>query len=255
MITVTKESHVATVTLNRPEAANSLSIALLQQLRDAFYTLSYNRDVRVIIVTGAGNQFCAGADLKERKGMSDVEARQAIALIGDVVNACEAMSQPVIAAMNGAAFGGGLELALACDIRIASSSAKMGLTEAALGIIPGAGGTQRLPRLIGIGRAKELIYTARRLTADEALAYGIVEYVVSPEQLLAKANELATEIASNAPLSLKQAKIAIHEGMQVDLHTGLKVEQLAYAGLFHSADRLEGLAAFAEKRKPQYTGR
>lgn len=255
IVNISVEAHVATVTLNREEAANAMSIALLEQLRDAFYALSYDRDVRVVIVTGAGQKaFCAGADLKERKGMSDVEARQAIALIGDVVNSCEAMPQPVIAALNGVAFGGGLELALACDIRIASREAKVGLTEAALGIIPGAGGTQRLPRLIGIGRAKELIYTARRLRADEAAAYGIVEHVVAPEELHEYATALAQQMTQNAPLSLQQAKVAIHEGMQVDLHTGLTIERLAYSRLFHSQDRLEGLAAFAEKRKPNYTG-
>lgn len=249
------DAHVATVTLNRPEAANALNVAMLKELHETFRVLSYNRDVRVVIVTGEGEKaFCAGADLKERKGMDDATTRETIALIGDVVNACEALAQPVIAAINGVAFGGGLELALACDIRIAANDVKLGLTEAALGIIPGAGGTQRLPRLIGLGKAKELIYTARRVTADEAHTYGIVEYVVPQHALLQKANELATEMAKNAPLSLQQAKRAIHEGMQTDLRTGLRIESLAYSRLLYSDDRLEGLAAFSEKRRPNYTG-
>ena len=256
IVNVQIESHIATVTLNRPEASNALNVALLKELHETFRVLSYNSDVRVVIVTGEGEKaFCAGADLKERKEMDDTMTRETIALIGDVVNACEALTQPVIAAINGVAFGGGLELALACDIRIASANAKLGLTEVALGIIPGAGGTQRLPRLIGLGKAKELIYTARRLTAEQALSYGVVEHVVPYDELLQKAMTLAEEMAKNAPLSLQQAKRAIHEGMQTDIRTGLKIESLAYSRLLYSEDRLEGLAAFSEKRAPQYTGR
>ena len=156
------------------------------------------RDVRVVIITGSGEKaFCAGADLKERKKIKDhQQIKDAVSLIRTVVNSVEAMPQPVIAAINGVAFGGGLELALACDVRIAAEHAKMGLTETSLAIIPGAGGTQRLPRLISIGRAKELIYTARRLTAGEAYSYGIVEHVVPYEELLTRAMSLAEEIGS-----------------------------------------------------------
>lgn len=247
--------NIATITLNRPAVANALSIALLHELQRVLHDISYHPTIRVVIVTGAGDKaFCAGADLKERQTMDDAQTRQTIALIGATVSQFEQLSQPVIAAINGIAVGGGLELALACDIRIASRHAVVGLTETALGIIPGAGGTQRLPRLIGIGKAKELIYTARRISATDALQYQLVEYVVEPDQLLERATELAQEIAQNAPLSLKQVKTAINAGMQTDITTGLNIEALAYSRVLYSEDRLEGLQAFAEKRKPQYKG-
>jgi methylglutaconyl-CoA hydratase len=155
------DNGVAILTLNRPEAANALSLTMLNEIREIQQQLKFNRNVRCVIVTGAGEKaFCAGADLKERAQMNETEVRQTVSLIRETIHAFEQLPQPVICAMNGAAFGGGLELALACDIRIAADTAKMGLTETSLGIIPGAGGTQRLPRLIGTGRAKELIYTA-----------------------------------------------------------------------------------------------
>lgn len=255
-VEVTVANGVAVLLLKRAEAANALSIQMLEEINEALDTLSYNRVVRVVIVIGEGEKaFCAGADLKERKGMSEEQVRKTVALIGSTVSHFEKIAQPVIAAINGVAFGGGLELALACDIRIASSEAKLGLTEASLGIIPGAGGTQRLPRLIGTGKAKELIYTARRLTAEQAKDYGIVEHVVPATELLAYAHHLASEIAKNAPLSLMQAKTAIHQGMQTDLATGLQIEALAYNRCLHSEDRLEGLQAFQEKRLPVYTGK
>ena len=217
--------------------------------------LKNDSDVRVVILTGAGEKaFCAGADLKERRGMTDHEVKKTVRLIGSTVNEVEALPQPVIAALNGVAFGGGLELALACDLRIGALEASVGLTETSLAIIPGAGGTQRLPRLIGVGKAKELIFTSKRLTAEEAEAIGILEYVVPRTQLLEKALELAESIAKNAPLALIQAKTAINQGMEVDLATGLKIEELAYQSLIPTEDRLEGLRAFAEKRPPQYKG-
>lgn len=255
-VNVQVEGGIAVLTLTRAEAANALSIQMLHEINDALEVIQYDRSIRVVIVTGDGEKaFCAGADLKERKGMSEEQVRQTVALIGHTVTHFEKLAQPVIAAINGVAFGGGLELALACDIRIASSEAKLGLTETALGIIPGAGGTQRLPRLIGIGKAKELIYTARRLTSEEALGYGIVEHVVAPEQLFERAKALAAEMAKNAPISLMQAKIAINQGMQTDITTGLQIESLAYSRLLYTEDRLEGLKAFQEKRAPMYSGK
>ncbi len=247
---------IGIVTLSRPEAANALSKQLLTELQNVLTEIRSARDVRVVIITGSGEKaFCAGADLKERKKIKDhQQIKDAVSLIRTVVNSVEAMPQPVIAAINGVAFGGGLELALACDVRIAAEHAKMGLTETSLAIIPGAGGTQRLPRLISIGRAKELIYTARRLTAGEAYSYGIVEHVVPYEELLTRAMSLAEEMAANAPLSLIQAKAAINKGIEVDLHSGLKIEELAYNALIPTEDRLEGLRAFEEKRPPQYKG-
>lgn len=250
------EQSIGIITLNRPEAANAMSVQLLTELSECLQSVAKKRNIRVVIITGSGNKaFCAGADLKERKNMSEPQVRETVRFIGSTIKQVEDLPQPVIAVMNGVAFGGGLELALACDIRIASSEVKMGLTEVSLGIIPGAGGTQRLPRLIGVGKAKELIYTARRISASEALEMNLVNYVYEKENLLDKAIELAYEIGKNAPLSLIQAKVAINKGTEVDLTTGLKIEELAYNELLNTEDRLEGLKAFQEKRQPQYVGK
>ncbi|MCS5501853.1 enoyl-CoA hydratase [Lysinibacillus sp. A4] len=250
------EGSIGLITLSRPEAANAMSIQLLHELSDTLDQINGDPAVRVVLLTGAGEKaFCAGADLKERKGMSDRQVKQIVQLIGATVAKVETLAQPVIAVLNGVAFGGGLELALACDLRIAATHVKLGLTETSLGIIPGAGGTQRLPRLIGLGKAKELIYTARRLNAEEAENYGIIEYVYEGHEVLDKAQQLALEMAKNAPLSLVQAKVAINQGVEVDLATGLKIESLAYSALIPTEDRLEGLLAFQEKRAPQYSGK
>ncbi|ANB61718.1 enoyl-CoA hydratase [Anoxybacteroides amylolyticum] len=251
----TIENGVAWITLNRPQAANALSVTLLNELQQLIRELKFAKNVRTVIVTGSGEKvFCAGADLKERAGMNETEVRQTVALIRDTINAFEQLPQPVICALNGSAFGGGLELALACDIRIAADHALLGLTETSLAIIPGAGGTQRLPRLIGVGKAKELIFTAKRISATEALDIGLVEHVVPREQLLLKANELAQQIAQNGPIAVVQAKLAINRGLDVDLSTGLKIEQMAYEVTIPTKDRLEALAAFKEKRTPVYKG-
>jgi methylglutaconyl-CoA hydratase len=250
-----QENGIAIVTLNRPEAANALSTALLSELSALLVELAFRKDVRVVIVTGAGEKvFCAGADLKERAGMNETEVRKTVALIRETINQVEQLPQPVIAALNGSAFGGGLELALACDIRVAVDTAQLGLTETSLGIIPGAGGTQRLPRLIGIGKAKELIFTAKRITTQEAAQIGLVEYVVPRAQLMEKALEIATQIATNAPIAVRQAKLAVNRSLDVDLVTGLRLEQMAYEVTIPTKDRLEGLQAFKEKRKPVYKG-
>jgi methylglutaconyl-CoA hydratase len=249
------ENGIAIITLNRPESANALSTALLYELSHLLYDLAFRRDVRVVIFTGAGEKvFCAGADLKERAGMNETEVRKTVTLIRETINQIEQLPQPVICALNGFAFGGGLELALACDIRVAADTAQLGLTETSLGIIPGAGGTQRLPRLIGKGKAKELIFTAKRITAKEAEQIGLVEYVVPREQLMEKAMEIAEQIVVNAPIAVMQAKIAINRGLDVDLATGLRIEQMAYDITIPTKDRLEGLQAFKEKRKPVYKG-
>jgi methylglutaconyl-CoA hydratase len=186
--------------------------------------------------------------------MNEREVRRTVSLIRAVINEVEELPQPVLAAVNGAALGGGLELALACDIRMASSHAQFGLTETSIGIIPGAGGTQRLPRLIGSGRAKELIFSARKIDASEAKEIGLVEYVTSKNELMTKALELAERIVQNAPLAIRQAKLAINKGIEVDLNTGLSIEQLAYEAVIPTKDRLEGLQAFKEKRPPIYKG-
>jgi len=246
---------IATVTLNRPDAANALSVEMLEQFIDALYALKFDPEVRVVVVTGSGEKaFCAGADLIQRGQMDMPQTKQHINLIRTAVNELDAMPQPVIAAINGVAFGGGTEMTLAADIRIATPNAKLGLTETALAIIPGAGGTQRLPRLIGVAKAKELILTARRIDAAEAERIGLVNYVVEADQLLNKAYELAREITKNGPLAIRQAKLAIDKGIEVDLATGLSIEQNAYEVILPSKDRLEGLKAFKEKRAPEYKG-
>lgn len=248
--------HIAIITLNRPEAANAMSNQLLTELSKATKEINDNGSVFCTIITGSGNKaFCAGADLKERGGMNDNEVIAAVKKIGQTILEVEQMSMPVISAINGAAFGGGLELALGCDIRIAANHIQVGLTETALAIIPGAGGTQRLPRLIGIGKAKQLIYSAKRISATEAKELGIVEEVVDNALLLDEAVSMAKEIVKNGPIALRQAKSAINKGTQVDLISGLEIELASYKETLQTEDRLEGLVAFKEKRRPVYKGR
>ncbi|AOH54881.1 enoyl-CoA hydratase [Peribacillus muralis] len=249
------DTGIAVVTLNRPDAANSLSTELLHSLLEGMNELKTAADLRTVILTGSGEKaFCAGADLKERAGMSDDKVKETLKLIGDTITALEKLPVPVIAAINGSAFGGGLELALACDIRLASESAKMGLTETALGIIPGGGGTQRLPRIVGLATAKELIYTARQLDAKTAYDLKIISHIYPPQQLMEEAIMLAREIALNAPLALRAAKAAINQGVDTTLENGLQIENDCYQTTLKTRDRLEGLAAFKEKRKPVFTG-
>jgi methylglutaconyl-CoA hydratase len=251
----TLENGIVLITLNRPEAANSLSLQMLEELEEAVVACKFDRSVRCVVITGAGEKaFCAGADLKERAGMGMNQVRKTVSLIRGNINELEALPQPVIAAVNGVAFGGGTELALACDIRVASETAKFGLTETSLGIIPGAGGTQRLPRLVGKGRAKELIFTARRIDAWEAREIGLVEYVMPAESLLGKALDIANQIVRNGPIAVTQAKFSIDKGFDVDLSTGLAIEQNAYELTIPTKDRLEGLQAFKEKRSPVFVG-
>jgi methylglutaconyl-CoA hydratase len=254
VVTEWKE-HTAIVTINRPEVHNALNMPALQALQSAIETLTDHPKARAVIITGAGEKaFCAGADLKERRTMDDREVRRFIRLIRDTFTRIEQMPQPVIAAINGFAFGGGTELALACDIRISEQHAVMGLTETSLGIIPGAGGTQRLPRLVGKAKAKEWIFTAQKITASEAEKRGLVNEVTEKGKALETACRLAGRIGENAPLAVRQAKLAIDRGLETDLMTGLALETSAYETLIPTKDRQEGLKAFAEKRKPRYTG-
>lgn len=251
-----EEDGIVTLTLNREDAANALSRDLLLSLRDHAEDLRARADVRVVVITGAGERaFCAGADLKERRGMNEDQVRAAVTLIRSTIHAVSTLPQPVIAAVGGVAFGGGTELALAADLRVAADNAVFGLTETSLAIIPGAGGTQRLARLIGVAKAKELIFTARRIDAVTAHGLGIVNQVVKKSELLAQVRELAQEIQKNGPIAVRQAKLAIDRGADVDLNTSLAIEALAYEVVIPTEDRLEGLAAFAEKRKPQYKGK
>ena len=250
-----EDEHIGIVTLNRKEAANALSLKLLDKLNKIAREIEKNDSIRCVIITGAGNKaFCAGADLKERRGMTEDEVIKTVTYIGETILNIEKLQVPVIAAINGVAFGGGLELALACDIRLAANHVKMGLTETSLAIIPGAGGTQRLPRLIGTGQAKRLIYTAVPIDAEEAYKIGLVELLVTHDNLLQEAKLLAKKIVSNGPIAVKQAKEAINKGIETDLYTGLTIEHQCYKQTIPTEDRLEGLQAFKEKRKPEYKG-
>lgn len=251
-----RRDQVAILTLNRPEVMNSVNFAMLRGLRDKVEALRFDPEVRVVIVTGAGDKaFCAGADLKERATLSELQVKEFIFTIRNLFTAIEELPKPVIAAINGVALGGGTELALACDLRIASETATMGLTETRLAIIPGAGGTQRLPRLVGRGKAKELIFTGRRVGAEEALRIGLVNSVAAPDKLMAECLTMAAMICETGPIAIQQAKYAINYGLETDLHTGLAIESNAYWVTIPTEDRLEGLAAFREKRKPVYKGK
>jgi len=246
---------ICTITLNRPGSMNSLNLRTVEALAAAVAAVRFDRAVRIVVVTGAGEKaFCSGADLKERATLSPDQVRRFIATIRDTFTSIEALPQPVIAAVNGVALGGGTELLLACDLRVASERATLGLTEVKLAIIPGAGGTQRLPRLVGKGRAMELILTGRSIGAAEALAIGLVNRVVPPADLMKAARELADQMLSAGPVALRQAKLAINRGCETDLATGLALETAAYEAVIPTKDREEGLAAFAAKRKPVYTG-
>lgn len=250
------KDYIAIVTLNRPESLNCFNYDMLKRLDEVVESIRTNSDVRVVIMTGSGEKsFSVGADLKERKSLSESEVRRNVYKIGEVFASIESLPQPTIAAMNGYAFGGGMELALACDFRIVVQDTSMGLTETSLAIIPGAGGTQRLPRLIGEAKALELILTARRISPDEAFSYGMVSKVVAREDLMKESIKLANEMLNNGPIALQQAKFAIKQGMNVDLHTGLQIERKAYEVTIPTEDRLEALAAFNEKRKPVFKGK
>lgn len=250
------EGAVATITIDRPEVANCLDFATLLALRETIDRVAGDAEARAVIVTGTGEKaFCAGADLKERATMTPEQVRLFIQTIREALSLVSRLPQPTIAAVNGGAFGGGTELALACDIRVMSSTATMGLTETTLAIIPGGGGTQRLPRLVGPGRAKELIFTGRRVAAEEALRIGLVEEVCEPDSLLARARELAATIAANGPIAVRAAKEAIVRGMELPIEEALRLETELYDRTIESEDRLEGLAAFREKRAPRYRGR
>ncbi|MBM7715054.1 enoyl-CoA hydratase-related protein [Siminovitchia sp. FSL H7-0308] len=250
------ENFIATITINRPDSLNAFNYETLCQLEETIESLRMDKDARVIVFRGAGDKaFSVGADLKERKTLSEEQVRRNVYKIGKVFQAVEQLPQPTIAAMNGHAFGGGMELALACDFRIAAKEALMGLTETSLAIIPGAGGTQRLPRLIGEAKALELILTAKRFSGEDAVTYGVVTKAVEKERVMEAARELANAILANGPIAVQQAKYAVKTGMNADLATGLEIERKAYELTIPTEDRLEALQAFSEKRKPVYQGK
>ena len=253
----TPEPGLLKVTLDRPEVRNALNTQMGRELRELFVPLKFTPgELRCIVVTGAGDKaFCSGGDLKERRGMSDDAWRAQHAIFEEAYYAVMECPVPVIAAVNGAAFAGGCELALACDFIHASSAARFALTEVTLGIMPGGGGTQNLPRAVGERRAKEIILTGAPFSAQQALDWGMVNAVHAPDALMPAALEVAKRIAGNAPISVRQAKRSIHQGLQMDLMAGLAFEVQAYERMITTEDRREGIDAFNEKRAPRFVGR
>jgi methylglutaconyl-CoA hydratase len=251
------ERHGATElwTIDGESRRNSISRAMLGELQGLLGRARADAALRCVVITGAGEKaFCAGADLKERARMDEEEVHAFHEGLRRAFRAIEEGPQVFVAALNGVALGGGLELALACDLRVAADSAQMGLPEVSLGIIPGGGGTQRLPRLVGVARAKDLVLTARRVGAAEALAMGLVARIAPPQRLLAEALAVADEVARNAPISLRQAKRAIDGGLHLSLDDALALENRMYQDCLGTKDRWEALRAFAEKRAPVFTG-
>jgi enoyl-CoA hydratase len=253
-IKVDISDSIATLTIDRPEVKNALDLATVEAMRASLQTLMANADAAVLVITGAGDAaFVSGADINDIRARGRDEGLAAInsSLFAEI----ERFPRPTIAAINGYALGGGCELALACDIRIAAETAKFGQPELGLGIIPGAGATQRLPRIIGMGRAKHLILTGEIIDARQALEIGLVSAVTPPGQLQVRARELAKKVLRQGPLAARLAKMALNASARVDMDSGLLIETLAQAICYASEDKLEGTAAFLEKRKARFTGK
>lgn len=254
-----EDSGIVVVGINRPKAKNAISKNLVKMMYDVVEDVKKNNKVRsVILCSLVPGIFCAGADLKERAKMHQSEVGPFVSKARALITELGNLPMPIIAAIDGAALGGGLEMALACDIRIAANSAKMGLVETKLAIIPGAGGTQRLPRAIGVSLAKELIFAAKAVDGVEACRLGLVNHSVeqneSGDAAYLRALELAREINPQGPIAVRMAKLAINQGIEVDLSTGLAIEEACYSQVIPTKDRLEGLAAFREKRRPHFKG-
>lgn len=252
-----KEKGIAKLTINRPEVRNALNAATRQEIRNAIGEIEKDEDVRVVIITGAGEKtFVSGADITAFKDATPIVMEESASTLGQqLFSNIENLSVPVIAMINGFCLGGGLELAMCCDIRIASDNAKFGQPEINIGIFPGAGGTQRLPRLIGWGKAKELIYTGKIIDAAEAERISLVDKVVPQEKLGEEVNQMAETIASKSPLIIKLVKKVINRGMYTDLAAGLAYEKANFALCFATEDHIEGVTAFLEKRKPEFKGK
>jgi enoyl-CoA hydratase len=248
------KGHIATITMNRPEAMNALNGKVLRELKEIIAQVRDDPTVRVVIITGEGPAFVAGADIRAMMAKNLVEIREFTQFGQGVLKDIEALEKPVIAVINGFALGGGLELALACDIRLASTEAQMGFPEVGLGIFPGLGGTQRTTQLIGKGRACELIFTGIPIGAEEAARIGLVNRVVQPHQLMADAQRIAKRIAGQGPIAVGRAKAAINQALQTDLDAGLAFELEAVTLTFGTEDQKEGMTAFVERRKPVFSG-
>ncbi|MEM1031503.1 MAG: enoyl-CoA hydratase-related protein [Myxococcota bacterium] len=255
-VTVETDGAVATVTIRRPEKLNALDAGVIGELQRAFSALDApEAGVRCAVLTGEGKAFVAGADIAAMAELSPIQAREFAAAGHRLGATMEGARFPIIAAVNGFALGGGLELALACDFIYASERAKLGLPETTLAVIPGFGGTQRLPRRVGVGRARELIYTGRVIKADEALAWGIVNRVLPPDTLLDEVRATAQAIVANGPLAVAAAKRVMHQGMDADLTVASELEGQAFAGLFGSDDQRAGMRAFVAKTKADFVGK
>ena len=245
-----KEEHLAIVTINRPKALNALNSETLKDLNTVIDDLEKDDNIYAVILTGAGEKsFVAGADISEMKDLDEKQGKEFGLLGNQVFLRLEILNKPVIAAIQGFALGGGCEISMACDIRIASDKALFGQPEVGLGITPGFGGTQRLARLVGMGKAKEMIYTARNIKADEALEIGLVNKVVPLESLMDEAKKMALKIIVNAPIAVKEAKDAINRGMQVSIDKAVEIEAEDFGKCFASEDQTEGMTAFLERRK------
>lgn len=252
-VVIEKQGKIAIVTINRPKALNALNSETLKELDYIIADLENDDEIYTVILTGAGEKaFVAGADITEMKDLNTMEGRKFSILGNKVFRRLENLEKPVIAAINGFALGGGCELAMACDIRIASDKARFGQPETGLGITPGFGGTQRLPRLVGTAMAKELIYTGRMVKADEAFRIGLVNRVVEADKLMEEAKNMAETIAANAPIAVKLSKAAINKGMQCDIDTAIMYEAEAFGECFSTADQKEGMTAFVEKRDKNF---
>ncbi len=251
----TYENYIAVIKFNRPNVLNAINIQTMHELGEVIDACAANPEIRVIIITGEGKAFAAGADISELQKFGPEKARELSKYGIEVYRKIELLNKVVIAAVNGFALGGGCELAMACDIRIASEKAKFGQPETKLGIIPGYGGTQRLTRLIGRGRSKLLTFTGDMIDAKTAERYGLVDEVVAPEKLLEKAKELAKKIADLSPISIRCAKNAINTGIESGIEAGLALENELFAYCFGTDDAKEGIQAFLEKRKPTFTGK
>lgn len=248
-----KEGNIAILTINRPKALNTLNSETLQDLDKALEQLENESDIYAVILRGAGDKsFVAGADISEMKNLNEEQGKEFGLLGNKVFRRLENLDKPVIAAISGFALGGGCELAMACDIRIASEKAKFAQPEAGLGITPGFGGTQRLPRLVGTGVAKEMIYTGRIVKADEALRIGLINKVVSSELLMEEAKKLADMISINAPIAVKLCKDAINRGTQVDIDSAIVIEANDFGKCFDTEDQKEGMSAFIERREKNF---
>jgi len=256
VVTVTEKAEgVLVIALDKPDTRNALSRQMLSELSDALEHARTSSPRVVIFESLVPKVFCAGADLKERKTMGPDEVADFVRNLRATFSAVENLPMPTIAAIEGAALGGGLELALACDMRVAGAASKLGLPETGLAIIPGAGGTQRLPRVVGLPKAKELVFTASILNSTDAQSIGLVNYAVDQGAALDKALELSALIVPRGPIAVRLAKLAMSRGMDVDRASGFAFEEACYAQVIPTEDRLEGLAAFAEKRKPVYKGK